>query len=375
MRGWVRIIPNDTLFFRSGMPFTMGDDTWTDTVFPPYPYTVFGALTTYIIASNRGFSAFSTGFQSHSVISELIGPIVLYNNIPYFPVPLDLVAVEIQSELRKLSYISRPDIFVSDLNMENVLVYLNCEESGKAENVGGFVDLDEIQRYLRGEDNIRYLRSSLIYTVEPKIGIKINYDTRTSQEGYLYRTSFLRMLSSGYYDSGMIAKVNASEDFDDGILQLGGEGKTARIEKVGDENSIFIKYLEAQEVFSNLENQNSVNEFKIYLATPSMFKKGWLPEWIDENSFEGEVSSGNVSIKLKLTACVIGKPIRIGGWDMLNKSPKPMYKAVPAGSVYYFRVLNKCSWKDILDYFHFKNISDVEREKGFGLSFVGIVKP
>ncbi|MCX8167342.1 MAG: type III-B CRISPR module-associated protein Cmr3, partial [Candidatus Micrarchaeota archaeon] len=72
---------------------------------------------------------------------------------------------------------------------------------------------------------------------------------------------------------------------------------------------------------------------------------------------------------------VIGKPIRIGGWDMLNRSPKRMYKAIPAGSVYYFRVLNKCSWKDILDYFHFKNISDVEREKGFGLSFVGIVKP
>lgn len=34
----------DTLFFRDGKPFSMGDDVWANGVFPPYPSTLYGAL-------------------------------------------------------------------------------------------------------------------------------------------------------------------------------------------------------------------------------------------------------------------------------------------------------------------------------------------
>ena len=40
----IQIDPLDTLFFRNGKPFTMGEETWADAVFPPYPSVVYGAL-------------------------------------------------------------------------------------------------------------------------------------------------------------------------------------------------------------------------------------------------------------------------------------------------------------------------------------------
>jgi CRISPR-associated protein Cmr3 len=51
-----------------------------------------------------------------------------------------------------------------------------------------------------------------------------------------------------------------------------------------------------------------------------------------------------------------------------------MYKAVPAGSVYYFKVLNGVNSNKIKEVFHLKNISDVNPEEGFGLNFIGKVK-
>jgi CRISPR-associated protein Cmr3 len=35
------------------------------------------------------------------------------------------------------------------------------------------------------------------------------------------------------------------------------------------------------------------------------------------------------------------RSVSIGGWNMAKNQPKPMRKAVPAGSVYYFRLENE----------------------------------
>ena len=56
---------------------------------------------------------------------------------------------------------------------------------------------------------------------------------------------------------------------------------------------------------------------------------------------------------------------------MAKNKPKPMRKAVPAGSVYYFRLENEDYTEKIRESFHFKNISDVLPEEGFGLAILG----
>ncbi|MCS7215870.1 MAG: hypothetical protein NZ826_06960, partial [Thermodesulfovibrio sp.] len=145
-----------------------------------------------------------------------------------------------------------------------------------------------------------------------------------------------------------------------GVFNLGGEGKTVYYEKL-EGNPL--------EILENGTLKLTNQVFKIYLATPAIFRKGWLPDWIDETSLEGEFKK----IKLKLVCCAIGKYIRIGGWDLAKEEPKPMYKAVPAGSVYYFEVLNNITEGEIKDTFHLKNISDINSEEGFGLCLVGDV--
>jgi CRISPR-associated protein Cmr3 len=145
-----------------------------------------------------------------------------------------------------------------------------------------------------------------------------------------------------------------------GILQVGGEGKTAVYEELN---------INPVENLDSIEFELKNNMFKIYLATPSIFNKGWIPDWIDENNLQGEKDG----IKLKLIACVIGKYLRIGGWDMANNCPKQMRKAVPSGSVYYFKVLNNVDSEKIKEVFHLKNISEINSEEGFGLSLIGVV--
>ncbi len=54
---------------------------------------------------------------------------------------------------------------------------------------------------------------------------------------------------------------------------------------------------------------------------------------------------------------------------MAKKEPKPMYKAVPEGSVYYFEILS--GDKNELCRIHGKSVSDIYPEQGFGICYVG----
>ena len=109
-----------------------------------------------------------------------------------------------------------------------------------------------------------------------------------------------------------------------------------------------------------VEDENKNGFVKIYLATPAIFKNGSLPEFISKGSYEG--------IEFELLNMAIGKPIFIGGFDMKKRQPKPMKKAVPAGSVYYLRS-NKA--QELASKLHSKSISEINPEQGFGICYCG----
>ena len=136
----------------------------------------------------------------------------------------------------------------------------------------------------------------------------------------------------------------------DAVLHLGGERK-------------LVKMSLSKINLSLIQNPTLNNGyFKIYLSTPCFFTKfGWKP---DLQRF---------GINGKLIAASIGKSLNIGGFDLVSNQPKPMLKAVPAGSVYYYH--SDTPSDSILEKLHGKSLSDYLPEQGYGISFIGQFNP
>lgn len=359
------LYPNDTLFFRDGKPFTMGTslDSSVNLIFPPYPSTLYGIVRSWLISANCGFDKFYRngieeslknilGTKSEKGNLKIKGPFISQDNTPYFPLPLDGFCKS-KDKFEVFKLFNKPNIIISDYNLDKV--FLNKDDK-KIEEKKGLISDINLKDYLSGNTEILFSDTSEFFKIEYKTGIKKDRTKNTTQKSHLYTLPMIRLMK-GCGISFMVEDVDNLNMPQESNIRLGGEAKTARIKKANNDLFSELKTI-------NLDFNNKI--FKIYLATPAMFKNGWLPDWIGDN-YEGEYSE----IKLKLLTCFVGKYIPIGGWDMANGEPKPMYKAVPAGSVYYFEVLDNSDLNKIKDAFHLKNISDINPEEGFGLTLVG----
>jgi CRISPR-associated protein Cmr3 len=134
-----------------------------------------------------------------------------------------------------------------------------------------------------------------------------------------------------------------------GFLKLGGESKSVSYEL---EEGLDI-------TFDITGLNNNEEQFKIYLATPALFKKGWYPTEIFEKA--------NVEVEL-LTAS-LGKPINIGGFDIAEGKPKKMLKAIPAGSVYYYK-LKSGNLEHLFNIILENTVSEVRSKEGFGIAYL-----
>jgi len=364
---WYKIKPLDTLFFRDGRPFTMGSETWANPIFPPYPSTVYGAIRTWIIFERGNLKDFKEGKFKEELGTppekgnlKIKGPFICLENNIYFPVPFDLLKKRVTTEKEKklfyINCINRPEIFISDYSLERILVNKNDFELKECDE---FLDINSLKDYLMDyEKQLEFTEKKEIFSYERKTGIKRSRETLSSEEGHLYKISMIRLKR----EASFYIEIEGLNSYPcEGKVQLGADWKIVKIEKTEED---LLK--ELREIDFQLNNKI----FKIYYATPAIFKKGWIPDWIDETNFEGNYKG----IKLKLIACSIGKYKLIGGWDLANNRPKPMYKAVPSGSVYYFKILDDTPAEKIKEVFHLKNISDINPEEGFGLSLVGKVK-
>ena len=360
---FIKITPFDTLFFRTGRPFSGGEDTWVDTVFPPFPSTLYGAIRSLLIFHMGTIEDFKAGRFKEIIGTptekgsmKLKGPFLHKKGDIFLRSPHDILRVNDKGKLEPLKLLKKPNLFISNYGLEDILVW---PKEDTVDESTGFIDMIEFIDYLKNKKETYYeTKKEEIYVWEYKIGIARNKATGTSKEGYLYRIPLIRLLG----DANLVVKVEGVNDFPtEGAIQLGGESKAAKFEKT-DAHQL--------EELVNIDLNFSEGFFKVYLATPAVFENGWLPKWIDEETLEGKFEG----VKLKLIACAIGRSIPIGGWDMAKNRPKPMRRAVPAGSVYYFQLVDNNSATRVKEAFHLKNISDLLPEEGFGLAILGEVK-
>ncbi len=182
-----------------------------------------------------------------------------------------------------------------------------------------------------------------LFKSEARLGIAINNKQRAVEEGLLYQTRHIR--PKPWVRVEMDVKGLAENDYaEGGIVRLGGEGRGASW-SVRPANDLSVISPDDQAI-------KKAKGIVLVLLTPadlypgstapeSQADKRYCPlpgfKWEDEAGvtlWKGDLHG----IKLTLHCAVIGKPVREGGWDLVNNAPRAVRSLAPAGSVFYLTV-------------------------------------
>lgn len=386
------IEPVDVLLFRDGRPFSAGEGHRARSLFPPTPNTMQGVVRSKILAERCGrYQQYRDGCldcteQENCTIPEEIGRpsqtgVGNYGNLTlkgaliaasydsdvtsYFRVPADVVQVKNKQnrnahpQLLSLQPLSAP--LPGQNDFDNKLKPLWTGETQPIESVAGYWTQQQLQDYLLAQQPSTFIPTEQLFVKESRFGIEVNNHKQIIEEGKLYQTEFIRCQEN----VGLYLEVEGIQSLtqvasDQGLVAIGGENKVASYRIL--ENLVSENFLE--KLSSRMTHSSG---FKLYLATPTKFRGGWLPNWIDPSTLQGTYKG----VEVKLIAAAIGRYQTIRGWDIAHNRPKPVSRAVEAGSVYYFTT--SASAENIIEAFHWKNLADDPQDAqiGFGLTLVG----
>lgn len=342
------IDPIDNFFFRTPVPFEAGgESTQINSAFPPLPSVYAGAFRA-LMEECEGIRL-KIGWNGLCLEDSL-----------YFPKPLDLYLSKKengeksffkQMELRKKTLSNYPLEYMPYIPQRQMEKEKNQTIPYLPENVL-FQYLNGESSEMAGVDMGNYMRE------EAKMGIAVDPQSGTSEDKQLYQIAYIRpvkglklAVETNFYLKDTVRNRNGGET----LIKLGGEGKNARISPTD------------QSILASVQSDGE-KYFKLYLATPAIFKKGWIPGWLDEKTMTGRFRYKKREIKVKLISACVGRKVLCGGFGYDKKDreyrPRELRYAVPAGSVYYFEI-RQGSFEDALKLFHMKCISDYRESMGF----------
>ncbi|MGE4518025.1 MAG: type III-B CRISPR module-associated protein Cmr3 [Desulfobacteraceae bacterium] len=308
---FMTIKPKDTLFFRGGKPFTAGENSWTDSSFLPNPSVIWGAMFS-VLFSEKKICRKNPSKEAERLKIENIYLYNEKNQTVLIPAPLDIFT----DDYGKFYLPEYEEVdFVSNYPMPFLAMVKN-KKVKPLENA--FIDVSSLfNHYSRNySGSMIVYRSEKIFVPDSKIGIKRTYLTKASEEKYLYRID----LTQFKQDWSFLVEYQLSDATfsSDGLLKLGGEGKTAYFKKIEKPKTLVRVSDYKKNILKSIKDEEY---FKIVFKTPCYFCNGW-------------------ETNVKPLCASIGKPLNIGGFDMAANDgkgmPKPMKRYVPGGSVYIF---------------------------------------
>lgn len=349
------IRPLDTLFFRDGKPFSRGEETWADGVFPPYPSVIYGALRTWFISNQpEAFSKNTIAESARILINDI------QYRIPdgvYLPMSLDLAEPKGKTQLQKRQErdskeyevvrlgLHHNDKFISNYPCQTMLIPPQGVVVEEVEH--GLIHAGDLITYLNtAETTFKIRKLEDFAQSEPKTGIGRDDHTNTASDALLYRVGMRRASDFEILVNFEWPENDNMPNEQSFFIKLGAENKVAQLRSSRQRIAI-----------SPEEVKLDGNRFKLYLSTPAIFDQGWMPDLSKHG------------IKADLVAAAVGKPVYIGGFDMAEGKPKVMYKAVPAGSVYFYNTSENIDF--VKEKLFGKAISEKMPEQGFGIAYVG----
>ncbi|MBT9175003.1 MAG: hypothetical protein DDT22_00677 [candidate division WS2 bacterium] len=371
----VYIEPLDTVFFRDNRPFDAGVDTFADSILPS-PLVMFGVIGSYylnkqgvslrefILNGNNKLGNYDPNLVNSNL--KIKGPFFKFGDDIYYPSPFNLWVSEGSPYVLKPQIginpqwdIQHPDLCPIDISM------LRSEPKPFEE----YISAEIVKSYLSGNDYLEIDNSrseETFFLRENRYGHELNVSTLTVKEGQLYISKHLRFTEN--MEDRLIKKAKFmlfvegldKNDFTEITTPIGGEGRMARI--YAEEATDRLVPCDND----TLQKIKQSKRFFLYFITPSIFKNGWYG-W--NAVFDGANMRG---------ACV-NKPVFISGWQKSGVgskgSPRPLLKAVPAGSVYFFEAnyWDDTRFERIYSRYHCnESLSDYYPCAGFGTALIGV---
>jgi CRISPR type III-B/RAMP module-associated protein Cmr3 len=261
-----------------------------------------------------------------------------------------------------------------------------------------WLDSKRYEKYLEGKA-IKEIEEEPLLCVEPRPGIGIDRENRSTEEGQFYQAEYLRLAR----DVCMTAFAECE------TVSHSEKGKERRnllemfFEKGASKSFVFggqrgMAYMDCErsscpmDKFCDIGSPEKSDDgflLKWILISPAVFSKGWLPNWVDSKTGKVLLKSNTPDrrsfrtrkewrekienlddIKAKLVAARFNKPVAFSGWREhggAKAGPKPTMMAVPAGSVYYFRAESANDALALSRQLTGRRRSDFMGEQGFGL--------
>jgi len=272
---------------------------------------------------------------------------------------------------------------------------LDVDEDRKPETGYGLWTWPDVKSWLldewsdgRAPEKIEELQT------DPRCHVQIGLEG-VAEEGKLFTTemvSFERYPAWQAYEQdtaseewSLLCCIDTDRDTADlnGPGPLGGEHRMAVIEPDSGSWPVCPTAL--------MKRLSESKQVRLVLATPGVFEYGWRPQWLDPTTKTGSPPGLEGDILLKLVAACVPRRQPVSGWDYSKRvegdaenpgRPKPVRWTAPAGSVYFFEVVEgdagilaeKCWLESVSDIEHNPNGLPPRnnRNDGFGLALWGV---
>lgn len=359
MSHWWYLDPTDVWFFRDAKPFTAGESHRAESRFPPAPTTVLGALRTALIAgAGMSFEEFKQPASpapdpSRAALRRLVGtptePGALAVQGPFLcrrstagvevllRPPLDRLG---HNQLTPLAD-PLPGVHFNG-GPRRLLWAAGPGDTQREAPAGALVSLSNLLAHLADPHCALDLHASEqeLFQRETHTGLELG-PGRTARPGMFYLAEMIRPSESNADQRcGLTIRIGQIPDGTGpvaGAIALGGKGRSAWFSPMPDEDADTIERALSDHAAEVQGAIRQTRRFRLYAAAPAIFAAGWHPDFLEADG-KGTIGTGTEAIRVELVSAAVGKPEPTGGWDLADGRSKPLYRAVPAGSVYHFRI-------------------------------------
>jgi len=385
----VSATPLSSLVVRDGRPFgqggTMKSLPWI------YPSVFSGSLRT-LLGKELGLDFGKAEDLDALKRVETTGalPCLPGSNLPYLPKPFDCVVCE-KDKTRK-AYAVRPkelkegegvDLpFDNKLKKPALLQKDEGEDNFKPTSTAPFWSWNSFVDWLKTTDargiNVEGAKFPQLrenpetrdalkaFPKDERTCVAIDSQRGAASDGQLFSTVGLDLYLKDSQESvGLFSQITTTLKLPESALgALGGRRRFASWKFK--RSSVFKASQELKE-----KARKSVG-VRMILATPAIFKNGWLPGWLDEN-LEGAPSVCDGKVSLKLESVAIDRWVPVSGWSYEKSAPKSVRRMVPAGGVYFFEVVSG-DVDALFDLAWFRSVCDDKQDArdGFGVALWGV---